>query len=99
MPAAADLLRYDEAIPTARVDDPSKPPASRESSAPQNSSVVKARPQTILGHRIAEPRPTATAIRLLLTHLLLPVLLAGMLLDYGIQRLFGWCVGLWCLAG
>lgn len=55
--------------------------------------------QTVLGHRIPEPRLTGRAIVLLLAVLALPVLVAGTLLDALVQWLLGWCVGLWCLAG
>jgi hypothetical protein len=55
--------------------------------------------QTVLGHRIPEPRLTALAIALLLAALTLPVLAVGTLLDLLVQWVFGWCVGLWCLAG
>lgn len=55
--------------------------------------------QTVLGHRIAPPRVTARAIVLILLWAGLPVLALGMALDLLTQWLFGWCVGLWCLAG
>lgn len=54
--------------------------------------------QTVLGHRIPEPRLTGRAIILLLAVVALPVLVVGTLLDLGVQWLLGWCVGLWCLA-
>jgi hypothetical protein len=55
--------------------------------------------QTVLGHRIPEPRLTGRAVVLLLAALTLPVLAVGALLDLLVQWVFGWCVGLWCLAG
>jgi hypothetical protein len=55
--------------------------------------------QTVLGHRIPETRLTARAIVLLVAGIGLPVLVVGTLLDLLVQWLFGWCVGLWCLAG
>lgn len=55
--------------------------------------------QTVLGHRIPEPRLTARGVVLLVAAIGLPVLVVGTLLDLLVQALFGWCVGLWCLAG
>jgi hypothetical protein len=54
--------------------------------------------QTVLGHRIPEPRLTLRAIGLLLVAFALPVLVVGTVLDLLVQWLLGWCVGLWCLA-
>jgi hypothetical protein len=51
---------------------------------------------TVMGYRIAEPRPTLLAAFWVLLYLLLPVLLIGMLLDLLVQWLTGYCTGLWC---
>ena len=52
--------------------------------------------QTILGHRIPEPRLTARALWLFVLLVLLPVFLLGSLADLLVQWLFGVCTGLWC---
>ncbi|MEZ5658737.1 MAG: hypothetical protein R3E83_09440 [Burkholderiaceae bacterium] len=59
----------------------------------------KPAPQTVFGHVIPEPKMTGYAWWWLFTRLLLPITVAGSLLDLGAQWLFGICVGLWCLAG
>ena len=57
---------------------------------------MKPRLQTILGHRIPEPRLTARAFGLFALLVLLPVFLLGCLADLLVQWLFGVCTGLWC---
>jgi hypothetical protein len=52
--------------------------------------------QTVMGYRIAEPRPTLLAACWALLYLGLPVLLAGTLLDLLVQVLTGYCTGFWC---
>lgn len=52
--------------------------------------------ETVMGHRIAEPRPTVWAAVWLLLVLGLPVLLIGMAIDGLIQWSTGHCTGLWC---
>lgn len=51
----------------------------------------------MLGHTLPEPRITPRAVLLLLVRVALPILAIGMALDLGVQWLFGWCVGLWCM--
>ena len=51
---------------------------------------------TVMGYRIAEPRPTLLAVFWALVYLVLPVLLIGMLLDLLVQWITGYCTGLWC---
>jgi len=54
-------------------------------------------PQRVLGHDIPKPRLTAAGIGYLLVYLATPVLIAGNLLDFIMQWLFGWCIGIWCV--
>jgi len=55
------------------------------------------RPQTVMGYRIAEPRPTLMAVWLVFLHVGLPLLVITGLLDLAMQVFFGVCTGLWCL--
>lgn len=52
--------------------------------------------QTIMGHRLPEPRPTLMAVFWVMVYLGLPVLVVGGLLDWAIQAFTGQCTGLWC---
>ncbi|WP_203290877.1 hypothetical protein [Maricaulis parjimensis] len=54
--------------------------------------------QTVMGHRIPEPRPTLMAVWLVFLYLGLPLLVITGLLDLCMQLFFGICTGLWCLA-
>lgn len=56
-------------------------------------------PESVFGHVIPEPRLTPHAWWWLATRVLLPVTVAGSLLDLAVQWLFGVCVGLWCMTG
>jgi hypothetical protein len=52
--------------------------------------------QTILGHRIPEPRLTWMALLWGLLYLGLPLLVVGTLIDLLIQKITGTCTGFWC---
>jgi hypothetical protein len=52
--------------------------------------------QTIMGHRLAEPRPTLMAVMWAMIYLGLPVALIGGLIDVLIQVFTGHCTGWWC---
>lgn len=52
--------------------------------------------ETVMGHRIAEPRYTWQALLWLCLYLLLPLLVLGSLIDVLIQLTTGVCTGLWC---
>lgn len=54
------------------------------------------RAQTVMGHRLPEPRPTAMAAMWGLLYVGLPVLALGLLLDFLVQWVTGRCIGLWC---
>lgn len=58
--------------------------------------ILPPRVQTVLGHRIAEPRPTWLAAVWVLLVFVLPVFLLGSLLDLIIQLASGLCTGFWC---
>lgn len=55
--------------------------------------------QTIMGHRIPEPRPTLMALLLVMLYLGLPLVLLGMLVDLLVQTTTGACTGVWCWFG
>ena len=52
--------------------------------------------QTIMGHRLAEPRPTLMVVMWAMIYLGLPVALVGGLIDVLIQVFTGHCTGWWC---
>ncbi|MHA6287771.1 hypothetical protein [Maricaulis sp. CAU 1757] len=53
---------------------------------------------TVMGRRIAPPRPTLGALGLGLLYIAAPLLIITGLLDLAMQVLFGVCTGVWCLA-
>jgi len=55
--------------------------------------------QTIMGHRIPEPRPTLMALLWVMLYLGLPLVLLGMLVDLLVQTTTGACTGVWCWFG
>ena len=55
------------------------------------------RPETVMGHTIAEPRPTLMAVWLIFLYVGVPLLIITGLLDLAVQLFFGVCTGLWCL--
>ncbi|MGD2131414.1 MAG: hypothetical protein PVI23_01390 [Maricaulaceae bacterium] len=59
--------------------------------------LVRAKLQTVLGHAIASPRITPTAVWLLFSRIGVPILALGALADLAMQLLFGVCTGLWCV--
>jgi hypothetical protein len=52
--------------------------------------------QTVMGHRLPEPRLTWQAGLWVLVYLGLPLVLLGTLIDLAIQLTTGICTGLWC---
>lgn len=54
--------------------------------------------QSVMGHRITEPRPTLMAVWLVFLYVGIPLLVTTGLLDLAMQIVFGVCTGLWCLA-
>lgn len=54
--------------------------------------------QSVMGHRITEPRPTLMAVWLVFLYVGIPLLVVTGLLDLAMQVFFDVCTGLWCLA-
>jgi hypothetical protein len=52
--------------------------------------------ETVMGHRLPEPRPTLMAVFWGMVYLGIPVLSIGVLLDGLIQMTTGQCTGMWC---
>jgi hypothetical protein len=65
---------------------------------PEGATDKKRKPsdQSVMGHRLPEPRLTAWAAFWAFVYFGLPVLAAGLLLDVLVQWGMGRCVGLWC---
>ena len=55
--------------------------------------------QTVMGHRLPEPRLTWGAAAMALLYLGVPVLAVGMVIDALIQLTTGRCTGVWCWFG
>ena len=55
--------------------------------------------QTVMGQRIAEPRPTLMAAFWVLFYLALPLLVLGVAIDVLVQYATGVCTGVWCWFG
>jgi hypothetical protein len=53
--------------------------------------------EQVMGHRIAEPRPTLWAVFWVIVYLIVPVMVLGMVIDLLVQWTTGHCTGLWCL--
>ena len=52
--------------------------------------------ETVMGHRIPEPRYTWQALVWLTLYLFLPIFLMGTFIDALIQLTTGVCTGVWC---
>ena len=52
--------------------------------------------QTVMGHRLPEPRLTWQAGLWVFIYVGIPLLLIGTLIDLAIQLITGICTGLWC---
>ena len=52
--------------------------------------------QTVMGHRLPEPRLTWQAGLWVFIYVGIPLLLIGTLIDLAIQLTTGICTGLWC---
>ena len=55
--------------------------------------------QTVMGHRLPEPRLTWGAAAMALLYPGVPVLAVGMVIDAVIQIVTGRCTGVWCWFG
>ena len=54
--------------------------------------------ETVMGHRLPEPRLTLKAVWLGFLWIGLPLLVITGLMDLAMQVFFGVCTGLWCTA-
>ncbi len=52
--------------------------------------------QTVMGHRLEEPRPTLLVIWWALVYVGVPLLVLGAVIDLLIQATTGHCTGFWC---
>lgn len=59
-------------------------------------SIFRRPAQTVMGHRIPEPRPTWLAAFWVLLVLGIPVFLLGSFVDLVVQLATGLCTGIWC---
>jgi fatty acid desaturase len=57
---------------------------------------LRQKTQTVMGHRLKEPRFTVMAVIWVLIYAVLPVLAIGSLLDLLVQQVTGQCIGFWC---
>jgi hypothetical protein len=58
--------------------------------------LAKRRDQTVMGHRLKEPRLTLMALLWGLLYVGLPIIGFGLLMDVLIALAMGHCFGLWC---
>ncbi len=61
-------------------------------------AMTKPAANAIFGHDLPKPRLTGAGAGWCMLYLGGPVLLLGSALDALAQWLFGWCLGLWCMA-
>jgi hypothetical protein len=52
--------------------------------------------ETVMGHRLEEPRLTVWVVWWVLVYVGLPLLMVGSLIDLLIQSITGACTGFWC---
>jgi hypothetical protein len=58
--------------------------------------IEKRRAQTVMGHKLPEPRPTWQAGFWAMVYFGLPFLSIAVLIDVAIEWFTGQCLGLWC---
>ena len=61
-----------------------------------NKLRLRRKEQTVMGHRLEEPRMTLMVVLWVLVYIGLPLMLVGSLIDLGVQVVTGQCVGFWC---
>jgi hypothetical protein len=61
-----------------------------------NKLRLRRKEQTVMGHRLEEPRMTLMVVLWALVYIGLPLIVAGSLIDLGVQAVTGQCVGFWC---
>lgn len=57
---------------------------------------LRRKTETVMGHRLEEPRLTFMVVVWVLVYAVLPVLAIGSLLDFLVQQITGQCIGFWC---
>lgn len=61
-----------------------------------NKLRLRRKEQTVMGHRLEEPRMTLMVVLWALVYIGLPLIVVGSLIDLGVQAVTGQCVGFWC---
>lgn len=61
-----------------------------------NKLRLRRKEQTVMGHRLEEPRLTLMVVLWALVYVGLPLMVVGSLIDLGVQMVSGQCVGFWC---
>ena len=61
-----------------------------------NKLRLRRKAETVMGHRLEEPRLTFRVVVWVLVYAVLPVLAIGSLLDLLVQQMTGQCTGFWC---
>ena len=61
-----------------------------------NKLRLRRKEQTVMGHRLEEPRMTLMVVLWALVYIGLPLSVVGSLIDLGVQAVTGQCVGFWC---
>ena len=61
-----------------------------------NKLRLRRKEQTVMGHRLEEPRMTLMVVLWTLVYIGLPLIVVGSLIDLGVQAVTGQCVGFWC---
>lgn len=61
-----------------------------------NKLRLRRKEQTVMGHRLEEPRMTLMVVLWALVYVGLPLMVAGSLIDLCVQVVTGQCVGFWC---
>lgn len=57
---------------------------------------IRKNTETVMGHRLEEPRLTLMVVVWLFVYVGLPLLLVSSLIDLLIQQITGNCTGFWC---
>lgn len=61
-----------------------------------NKLRLRRKAETVMGHRLEEPRLTFMAVIWMLVYAVLPIVVIGSLLDLLVQQMTGQCTGFWC---
>lgn len=61
-----------------------------------NKLRLRRKAETVMGHRLEEPRLTFMTVIWVLVYAVLPIVVIGSLLDLLVQQMTGQCTGFWC---